>query len=263
MIAYTVATLVTDRQLYAEMHGSFLAGGFTPADCEYLCLDNSGPQQLSAFAGLNRLLDAARGRYVVLCHQDVRLLEDGRAELDRMLAELEDRDPTWALAGNAGGAGPGRLALRITDPHGADRRVGHLPQRVRSLDENFIVVKRSARLGFSRDLGGFHLYGTDICLVADVLGYSAYVIDFHLSHLSGGRKEAAFREAERAFIAKWNRALRPRLIQTTCTLMAISGGRLGHFIGNAVSLPLVKLTRRLPGARGWTPGMVRAKRTTQ
>jgi hypothetical protein len=247
---YTVATLVTDRGLYAEMRASFVAAGFTPPGCEYLCVDNSGPPQTSAFEGLNRLLDAARGRYVVLCHQDVRLLEHGRARLDSLLAELEAKDPAWALAGNAGGVRPGRLALRITDPHGPDRRVGSLPERVMSLDENFIVVKRAARVGFSRDLAGFHLYGADICLVADILGYTAYVIDFHLEHLSGGTKSPAFRDAERAFVAKWNRALRPRCIQTTCTLLAVSGGRLAHLLGT-VSVPMAKLSRRLPLARGW------------
>jgi len=146
---------------------------------------------------------------------------------------------------------PGRLALRITDPHGADRRVGSLPQRVMSLDENFIVVKRSARLGFSRDLTGFHLYGADICLLADILGHSAYVVDFHLRHLSAGSKSVSFRAAERAFVAKWNRALRPRCVQTTCTLLAISGSRWGHLLGNAVSVPFSKLSRRLPRARAW------------
>ena len=31
-----------------------------------------------------------------------------------------------------------------------------------------------------------------MCLVADILGYSAYVIDFHLRHLSSGTKSAEF-----------------------------------------------------------------------
>ena len=183
---FTIATLVNNRTHYDEMRGSFEAGGFDRASCEYIFVDNTGPQQTCAYRGLDRLLSEAKGDYVILCHQDVRIVDDGRAELEARLEQLETLDPAWAVAGNAGGIAPGRLAIRITDPHGANRHVGALPAKVMSLDENLMIVKRSARLSFSRDLSGFHFYGTDICLIADVLGHSAYVIDFHLEHLSGG-----------------------------------------------------------------------------
>ena len=165
------------------------------------------------------MLDAARGDLVILCHQDVRLISDGRDQLEQRLAELDSLAPRWALAGNAGGAAPGKLAIRITDGHGHDVHVGALPLRVASLDENFIVVKGSARVALSGDLDGFHFYGADLCLVADTLGYSAHVIDFHLEHLSKGNKSASFHACERAFRAKWARALRPRWVQTTCALV--------------------------------------------
>jgi len=97
-LAYSIATLVTDGRLYRELQESFRAGGFAAPDCEFLSIDNSGPLQVSAYEGLNRMLADARGRYVVLCHQDVRLLTDGRARLDALLAELEAHDPAWALA---------------------------------------------------------------------------------------------------------------------------------------------------------------------
>jgi len=181
----------------------------------------------------------------------VRLIGDGRQTLDALLADLERRDPSWALAGNAGGIGPGRLALRITDPHGLDRRVGELPARVVTLDENFIVVKRSARLGFSRDLAGYHLYGADLCLVADILGYTSYVIDFHLQHLSPGTKSTDFHAVEAAFRSKWSRAFRSRWLQTTCTLVPISGDRLDRIIGGVAGGAVASLARRLPAASGW------------
>ncbi len=57
-----------------------------------------------------------------------------------------------------------------------------LPIRVGSLDENFIVVKRQANLALSHDMSGFHLYGTDLCIIADILGRTSYVVDFHLCH---------------------------------------------------------------------------------
>jgi hypothetical protein len=252
-VAFTIATIVNDRGHYREMRASFAAGGFAEPICEYLSIDNTSNPQTSAYQGFNELLNAARGRYVILCHQDVRLIGEGRRELEQRLAELEQKDPAWALAGNAGGVCPGKLALRISDPHGHNRRVGHLPQRVTSLDENFIVVKRAARIGFSRDLSGFHFYGADICLVADILGHSAYVIDFHLQHLSGGTKGPSFHAAEEAFRAKWTRALRSRWIQTTCSLVNISGPPLGQLFGRIVRRPLAHISKRIHQAHGWTP----------
>jgi hypothetical protein len=250
-ITYTIATLVNDAAQYEAMRATFRAFGFDGPDCEFLSIDNTGASQTEAYAGLNRLLDMARGRFVILCHQDVRLIGDGRRKLDALLAGLECRDPAWALAGNAGGIGPGRLALRITDPHGRDRRIGAFPERVATLDENFIVMKRSARLGFSRDLVGFHLYGADLCLIADILGYASYVIDFHLHHLSPGTKAADFHAAEAAFRTKWSRAFRSRWLQTTCTLVPISGDRLDRLIGGVAGSAVASLARRLPTARGW------------
>ena len=85
---YTIATLVTNREHYNAMRESFRAGGFTDATCEYVFVDNSGPLQTDAFRGLNALLNAAHAPIVILCHQDVRLLSDGRAELDQRLTSL-------------------------------------------------------------------------------------------------------------------------------------------------------------------------------
>lgn len=242
---YTIATLVNDEMQYGAMLTSFRAGGFVEPEVEFLAA-RAAP---SAPQGLNALLAAANGSFVVLCHQDVRLIADGRDVLDRSLADLADHDPTWALAGNAGGVSPGCLAMSITDPHGRGRRLGSLPARAMSLDENFIVVRTEAGLRFSRDLDGFHLYGADICLVADVLGWSAWVIDFHLEHLSPGRKDHTFTAAERRFRAKWSRALRPRWMQTTCTLMRLTGNPVGCAAGVLPQRLLGAILRRLPGKR--------------
>lgn len=247
---YTIATLVTNPDQYAAMRESFAARGFDATSSEFLYLDNRGPEQTGAYRGLNALIHAARGRHVILCHQDVRLLSDDIDTLDRCLADLDRRDPRWALAGNAGGLAPGVLALRISDPHGADRNSGDLPQRVMSLDENFIVMKRAARIGCSADLDGFHFYGPDLCLNADIAGHSAWVIDFHLLHLSGGTKGPDFHAAEYAFRAKWSRALRPRWMQTTCALVRLSGSGVGREAGRLAARSYAGLLRRLPRRAG-------------
>jgi hypothetical protein len=251
---YSVGTLVTNLEQYAQMRASFAAHGFDGSNCEFLYLDNRGPEQTGAYRGLNALLNAARGRYVLLCHQDVLLIGDGAAELERCLRDLDRRDPNWALAGNAGSPAMGTLAIRITDPHGADQATGVLPARVMSLDENFIVVNSAARVGCSVDLEGFHFYGADLCLNADLAGHSAWVIDFHIEHLSGGKKGADFYAMEAAFRAKWSRALRPRWMQTTCALMRLSGFAPDRAAGRFAARPLAGLLRRLPLQRSSAKG---------
>ena len=260
--AYSIATLVTKPDQYARMVASLRAGGFDGGDCEYLYLDNTGGNALSAYQGLNRLLDEAEGERILLCHQDLLLLDDGRAVLDARLAQLDKLAPHWGLAGNAGGVAPGRLAIRLTDPHGRDVAIGTLPERVQSLDENFIVVRREARLSFSSDLQGFHFYGTDLCLQAEIAGWSAHVIDFHLEHLSGGLKTADFYVCEQSLREKYSHAFRSRWLQTTCALISISASPMLNIIGGAVAQPYAKLSRRLPGARGWSRPLPSIPRST-
>jgi len=246
---FTIATLVTDPGQYEVMKQSFIDFGFS--DCEFLKIDNTGEKQTCAYNGLNHMLNQATGDIVILCHQDVRLFDDGRAELDSCLNALDQLDPSWAVAGNAGGVAPGQLALRITDPHGADQNVGTFPCRVSAVDENFIVVRRDARIGFSYNLSGFHFYGADICMMANVAGRSAYVIDFHLAHLSAGKKDASFDEMESAFREKWGAALSARWIQTTCSLLYVSGTPLKHMAGDLMKRPFARLSKHTANAAGW------------
>ncbi len=261
-IAYTIATLMNDRTQYDAMVESFTQSGFDCDDCEFLIIDNTGKKQTNAYKGLNQALNSAKGRYVVLCHQDIRLLKDGRKQLDACLANLDALDQNWAVASNAGGIGIGKLAIRISDPHGDDQKLGDLPARVASVDENFIVVKRESRVGFSNDLNGFHLYGADLCLNADVMGWNAYVIDFHLAHLSAGNKDASFTSMENAFRSKWDRALRSRFIPTTCTLLRIGGDPNKKFFRRGAEIIMKKAVRfgvHLKACRHWLLSKLRAR----
>lgn len=249
-IRYTIASVINDKEQYAAMLASFKAFGFSPEDCEFLFVDNSSSNQMCCYRGLNRMLEEARGDYIILCHQDVRLFDDGRAELDHRLQQLDRHDPRWAVAGNAGGIELGKFAIRISDPHGLNAKLGPFPSRIYSLDENFLLLKKSARLSFSRDLEGFHFYGTDICLQADVLGYSSYVIDFHLKHLGKGIINETFHECRRNLIVKYARAFRPRWIQTTCARVYISGATFGHDVESLVRLVRIKGPQKLSRSAG-------------
>lgn len=240
---FSICTLVTSPTEYADMLGSFAAAGFTRDRCEYLYLDNSQGNRWDGYQAVNRFLLTARGERVIICHQDIRLHDDRVDALRGAIAAVEQRDPEWGVLGNAGGAAPGRLAIRITDPNGENTRRGSFPARVRGLDENFLIVRRAANLVVSRDIGGFHFYGTDICVIADMLGYASYAIDFHLHHLGGASKHrgkkkqvaqfvADYPRTKARFVAKYRRAWSGRWIQNTGALLYLSGSRVRNWLLN-------------------------------
>src|SRR5690625_3616127 len=103
-LAYTIGTLVTDWALYEKMRQSMQDRGFGD-DCEYLTIDNSSRNTADAYTGLNDILNRAGGDVVILCHQDIELVDYSRPELDTCLAALEKREPNWAVASKAGGSG--------------------------------------------------------------------------------------------------------------------------------------------------------------
>ncbi|WEZ85893.1 hypothetical protein P6U16_23170 (plasmid) [Rhizobium sp. 32-5/1] len=212
LITYSFCTLVTDFTRYESMVKSFRHLGFDAGDCEFLYIDNTVRNQADAFSGYNSFLRKVRGRYVVLCHQDVTGLDDGREGLDRLLSQLSGQDRFWALCGNAGVDGSGRRCIRISDPYSPDQSIGGpFPRRVVSLDENFIVVRNEANLALSRDLSGYHWYGADLCIIADILGWTAYVIDFHVWHDSKGHMDDKYMLLRRGLREKYRRAFRSRV----------------------------------------------------
>jgi len=245
---FSICTLVTRHSEYAEMVESFVSHGFTPADCEYLYIDNSESNCFDAFRGCNLFLSEARGDFIVLCHQDLLLLEDGRVELEQRLSELTAHEPEWALCGNAGGVGLTRLAIRISDRYEENRFWGPFPARVTALDENFIVVRRDANLALPQDLSSFYFYGADLCIVADLLGRSAWVIDFHLRH-NGVGSAMATKAARASFynqrdvVRKYQRAFRSRWIVSTYFHFFLSRSPIASRLLNAraVSLPALSL----------------------
>jgi hypothetical protein len=210
-IIYSFCTLVTDVAEYQLMISAFVSNGFIDADCEFLYIDNSAENRFDAYSGYNHFLQEAKGRYIILCHQDVLPNGHDRVRLDALLEQLSQHDPDWGLCGNAGATASGRYALGISDPNGKDMNAGGpFPARVISLDENFIVVRRVANLATSHNLAGYHWYGSDLCIIADLLGWHAYVIDFHLLHKSGGSLNRQFEQTGSALRRKYAHAFRSR-----------------------------------------------------
>src|SRR4028118_400925 len=246
---YSICTLLTDKALYQQMLESFAKAGFTPDITEYLYLDNSITNVADGYSGVNEFLTMAKGRYIIICHQDIVLINDNLAHLENCIAELNKLDPKWALLGNAGGQSLGCLSLRVTDSHG-NNNTGGFPMKVQSLDENFILVRKDANLGASSDLDGFHLYGFDLCFMAAMRGYSAYVVDFRLQHLSPGKISQDFINCRSRIIGKYQQLFSGRFFQTTCTSFYLSGNAMLNSIFNYQ--PIIKWLEDVYRRFGWS-----------
>ena len=221
---FSICTLVTRKDEYQEMIKTFHIKGFTNENSEFLYIDNSEVNKADGYSGLNHFLAQSKGKYTIVCHQDIRLDFDDIAKLQECIREIDEIDPNWAILGNAGATCDfSKKSIRITDPTGDDKQIGEFPAKVDSLDENFLVIKNGLNIGLSRDLKGFHFYGTDLCIQADLRGYSAYVIDFHLRHISAGNRDEYFNSCKNDLLKKYEIALRPRFIQTSCVYLYISG----------------------------------------
>ena len=215
-IRYSFCSLVTNPGQYGDMVDSFRARGFDAEDCEFIYADNTKGNSHDGYAGLNTLIRRARGKYVVLIHQDILAIDD-RTQLDAVLEALHRTDPDWAVAGNAGATKDRKAARRMTSSMGYNEQIGDFPVKVETLDENLLILRKDALLGVSRDLSGFHMYGTDLVQQAVFRGWSAYVIDFHIEHLGLTEIDDAFIASIDAFRDKYFRALKPKLLSTAVT----------------------------------------------
>lgn len=238
---FTIGTLVTRKTEYIEMLSSFESAGFTPDICEFLYLDNTLSNQFDGFRGLNKLIKKAKGKFIILCHQDVIINKDDVHSLRNCLAELSRKDPLWAVCGNAGARGPNDIVYHISYPEDVFMSKGKFPYKVSSLDENFLLIKNEANLSFSTDLDGFHLYGTDICLRAALDHFNCYVIAFNITHKSRGNLSADFFVTRKKLIKKYDNFFKSRWIQTTFTNLYLSGSGLKIFCSNAISLFFVRM----------------------
>lgn len=238
---FSVCTLVSRKEEYEQMLQSFNKAGFNKEECEFLYLDNSIENKYDGFSGLNLFLNQAKGKYIIICHQDIIAEKDDINQLRTCIQELNKIDSHWALCGNAGASGPNHIVYHISYPDGTHMSKGHFPAKVSSLDENFLLIKNAAQLSFSTDLNGFHLYGTDICLNANLKGLNAYVIKFNLVHKSKGNLSPDFFAIRKALIKKYSHFFKGKWIQTTFTTFYLSGSPLKFIVGNKIVLFFVRM----------------------
>lgn len=142
----------------------------------------------SAAHAYNRGLKATRGEILVFLHQDVYLPTGWLSKLYEILRLAHTEDSSWGVLGSFGvdkcGAGKGYLYSTGCRGIIGSAFLGIAP--VETLDEVLLIVRRSSGLKFDESIGGFHLYGADICLSSSKLGMKNYAISNFCIHNSNG-----------------------------------------------------------------------------
>jgi hypothetical protein len=226
-----IATISNDLSAYARLRESMAVAGFTEESCRFELFDNSTDNRFDPFDVLRELPTRVSEPYLILCHQD--LIFTPETTFDSLLqrtSELEQKYTDWAVAGCAGRGRRGEYLFNVNDPNGRHRVQG-LPSEAISLDEMFLLLKRSKFPTPTPGLRGFHFYGTDVAINAKLDGHRALVIDFPLTHLSAGNTgTSAFMEAKLSFEEALRGKLLIGVISTTCTHMVVSRWRFMEWL---------------------------------
>ncbi|MBN2454965.1 MAG: glycosyltransferase [Sedimentisphaerales bacterium] len=222
----SIVTCVNDNDKYESCARESLAESCQNESAELIAVDNTG-NLLSAPRALNDGLKRARANIVVCCHQDVIFPPNWVENLLEQITVIEQTQKNWGVLGTFGVAENGMFAGHIIDVH------GHfwcepLPAEVQSLDEHCLIMRKDSGLNFDENLGGFHLYGADLCLEALSKGMSNFAIDAPVKHLSGGKVDADFFETADRLYKKWKQLNTPLpVIQTTCKMIRLQSGLKG------------------------------------
>ncbi len=190
-------------------------------DSQKICTINNEKNEHSIPEAYNFMTRGSTAKYLVYLHQDVVVPPDWVEELNRNISIIEKRDLNWGVLGIMGVKSNGFFAGNIIDPH-THGRYGTLPSEVQTLDEVCLIVRKKSSLAFDENLGGYHLYGADICLQANRKNMKCYAIDAPIRHLSGGLLDKSFWEMADKLKEKWSKNHSPITVETTCGVFRLS-----------------------------------------
>lgn len=192
--------------------------------CEFIALDNTQSQFSSAAESLNFGSNKANCDYLMFIHQDVTFSSDWLTNVLEQISCVEKINKQWGVIGLMGMGKGGRYSGHITDLHGHLYQPP-LPHEVESLDEVCLIIRKKSGLCFDESLGGFHLYGADLCLQAMTKGLSNYAIDACVQHMGQGIMGQDFWITAERLYAKWKVKDCPiSVIETTCGVFRLQSG---------------------------------------
>ena len=226
MMEYCIVVCVNNKALYDSFVKTISLTKLI--DYEIIFVDNFD-NKYNIPEALNQGIFLAHGDILIFCHQDILFPPFWLDRLIELIDTVNGLDPKWGLLGVMGVKQNGFFAGNIRDPHTCVK-IGSLPCEVASLDEVCLILRKDSSLQFDEKLGGFHLYGADICLQANQMGLKCYAIDAPFEHLSPGNIDDSFYEIAEKLRSKWSCVKRaPYVIETTCGVFQLKDGLTATF----------------------------------
>ncbi len=242
-IVYSIIVCVNNQALFNQFIKTLKNTNIT--NYEIVKIENNDgvytlPEALNS--GINR----AKGSFYFFCHQDIHFPISWLDTVILQIGILNKKDQTWGVLGIMGVTSHGFFAGNIIDPH-TRAKMGKLPCEVVALDEVCLIMKKESQLRFDESLGGFHLYGADICLQAQQASQKCYAIDAPFEHLSSGKVDSAFWKIAEKFKIKWSKIRNsPCTLETTCGVFQLKLGVRG-FLAYYFKIVRRKLIQKLQG----------------
>lgn len=138
----------------------------------------------SASLAYNDALSQACNEIVVFVHQDVYLPQHWLSDLKRTIETLDAAAKPWGVIGCFGARvnAEGGLGSVYSTGWGLQGKPIDKPEKVETLDEIVLVIRRSSGLRFDQSLPFYHMYGVDLCLSARSAGLECYAMPTFCVH---------------------------------------------------------------------------------
>lgn len=158
------------------------------------------------YSVITSILEQSKYDFEILCHQDIRFLREyGHSKLTEMLLSNTENVSVYGLAGVSN---QGRWYCCVVDetvwPEGDVTFFSNVVG-VTHVDECFICFSTRNKTEMSKELSGFHCYGTDACLNALARGYQTALIPFKVRHLSTGDFGTDFHNSLERLCDSWSK----------------------------------------------------------
>ncbi len=250
----TFAVAVNDRHI---LNTNFLASPCLLQPHRHQILIQEG--YTSAAIAYNDAIEKSQNDLIVFVHQDIILPEGWADNLERALEHLAEHDPNWGVLGTYGETlHEGGRGYVYSTGLGIMGRPFEAPARIQTLDEIVLIMRKSSGLRFDDQLPNFHMYGTDLCMMAESEGRKNYAISAFCIHntnpglILGDDFYACYWHLQR----KWRERLP---IKTTCVRITRHNGWMYRRKMGELFLRYFRPNKKFGGNRAADPQQLMAE----